>query len=266
MSEHIDMKISGASTMPGGEYGTVSISGAGKVQGNLKCEELRCSGASKILGDVDCSGEIHTSGATKAAGSVHCGRLSSSGAFSAEAALQVQTLASVSGSLQTAGAVSADELRASGSLDAGSVHCRTFQSSGCCKIAGDLEAETVVLTGAATITGLLNAETVSITPNRAIEIGAIGGSRIQILRHSAGFFLHDLLPSSTQRARIDSIEGDEIDLEYVEAQIVRGRNVRIGQGCRIGCVEYTESLHADAGTVEKSMQTGKESTALSEEL
>lgn len=33
MNEHIDMKISGASSMPGGEYGRVSISGAGKVQG-----------------------------------------------------------------------------------------------------------------------------------------------------------------------------------------------------------------------------------------
>ena len=44
MNEHIDMKISGSSSMPGGEYGKVSISGAGKVQGSLKCEELHCSG------------------------------------------------------------------------------------------------------------------------------------------------------------------------------------------------------------------------------
>ena len=39
MNEHIDMKISGSSTMPGGEYGSVSISGAGneivKVSGSL---------------------------------------------------------------------------------------------------------------------------------------------------------------------------------------------------------------------------------------
>ena len=42
MNEHIDMKISGSSTMPGGEYGSVSISGAGKVNGSLKCEELHC--------------------------------------------------------------------------------------------------------------------------------------------------------------------------------------------------------------------------------
>lgn len=69
MNEHIDMKISGSSTMPGGEYGSVSISGAGKVNGSLKCEELHCSGAAKVQGDVDCAGELHTSGAGKIAGS-----------------------------------------------------------------------------------------------------------------------------------------------------------------------------------------------------
>ena len=63
MNEHIDMKISGSSSMPGGEYGKVSISGAGKVQGSLKCEELHCSGAAKVHGDVDCAGELRTNGA-----------------------------------------------------------------------------------------------------------------------------------------------------------------------------------------------------------
>ena len=61
MSDHIDMKISGSSTMPGGEYGKVSISGAGKIQGNLKCDSLSCSGSGKVEGDVvtqsaSCSG------------------------------------------------------------------------------------------------------------------------------------------------------------------------------------------------------------------
>ena len=60
MNEHIDMKISGSSTMPGGEYGSVSISGAGKVNGSLKCEELHCSGAAKVQGDVDCARALLT--------------------------------------------------------------------------------------------------------------------------------------------------------------------------------------------------------------
>ena len=256
MNEHIDMKISGSSTMPGGEYGRVSISGAGKVQGSLKCEELHCSGAAKVHGDVDCAGELHTSGAGKVDGSARCGSLSASGAFSAQT-VQVEGLASVSGSLRTEQALTADELRASGSLEAGSVHCRALRSSGACRVSGDVEAETAVLSGAVEIGGLLNAETVEISANRAVHIRAIGGSSIRILRKDASAFF-GLFRAGSGCARVGSIEGDEIELEDVEAEIVRGRNVRIGEGCRIGCVEYSGTLTANPGTVDKSVKTSTE--------
>ena len=254
MNEHIDMKISGSSTMPGGEYGRVSISGAGKVQGSLKCEELHCSGAAKVHGDVDCAGELRTNGAGKVDGSARCGSLSASGAFSAQT-VQVEGLASVSGSLRTEQAFTADELRASGSLEAGSVHCRALRSSGSCRISGDVEAETAVLSGAVQIGGLLNAETVEISVNPAVHISAIGGGTIRVLQKDTTTFL-GIFHTSPGRARIGSIEGDNIELENVEAEIVRGKYVRIGHGCRIGTVEYGENLEAEPDTVRQSTQTG----------
>ena len=252
MNEHIDMKISGASSMPGGEYGRVSISGAGKVQGSLKCEELHCSGAAKVHGDVDCAGELRTNGAGKVDGSARCGSLSASGAFSAQT-VQVEGLASVSGSLRTEQALT--ELRASGSLEAGSVHCRALRSSGSCRINGDVEAETAVLSGAVQIGGLLNAETVEISVNPAVHISAIGGGTIRVLQKDTTTFL-GIFRTSPGCARIGSIEGDNIELENVEAEIVRGKYVRIGHGCRIGTVEYGENLEAEPGTVGHSTQTG----------
>lgn len=257
MNERIDTKISGSSTMPGGEYEQVSISGAGKIMGNLRCASLHCSGAAKIQGDVDCTGEIRSSGAGKVEGSAQCESLSSSGAFSVGAGLTVRTLASGSGSLQITGQLTADEIRSTGSLDAGCVHCRAFSSSGFCKVSGDLEAESAVLTGATEIGGLLNAETVEISANRAVHIRAIGGSSIRILRKDASAFF-GLFRAGSGCARVGSIEGDEIELEDVEAEIVRGRNVHIGEGCRIGCVEYSGTLTAAPGTVGKSVRTSAE--------
>lgn len=254
MNEHIDMKISGSSTMPGGEYGRVSISGAGKVQGSLKCEEMHCSGASNVQGDVDCAGELCTSGAGKVAGSVRCGSLTASGTFSAQT-VQVEGLASVSGSLRTEQALTADELRASGSLEAGSVHCRALRSSGSCRVNGDVEAETAVLSGAVQIGGLLNAETVEISVNPAVHISAIGGGTIRVLQKDTTTFL-GIFRTSPGCARIGSIEGDNVELENVEAEIVRGKYVRIGHGCRIGTVEYGKDLEAEPGTVRQSTQTG----------
>ena len=48
MNDIMDMKISGSSAMPGGEYRLVSISGSGKAQGSLRCESLRCSGSARV--------------------------------------------------------------------------------------------------------------------------------------------------------------------------------------------------------------------------
>ena len=213
MNEHIDMKISGSSTMPGGEYGSVSISGAGKVNGSLKCEELHCSGAAKVQGDVDCAGELHTSGAGKIAGSVRCGSLSASGDFF-RAVGAGRGLASVSGSLRTERALTADELSASGSLEAGSIHCRAFRASGSCRVSGDLEAETAVLSGAAEIGGLLNAETVEISANRAVRIHAIGGGTIRVLQKDTAVILGLFRTTPGRAHRLD-----------------RGRRYRAGE-CR----------------------------------
>ena len=232
MNEHIDMKISGSGTMPGGEYGSVSISGAGKVNGSLKCEELHCSGAAKVQGDVDCAGDLHTRGTGKIAESVRCDCSAQS--------VQVEGLASVSGSLRTERALTADELSASGSLEAGSSHCRVLRASGACRGSGDIEAETAALSGAVQIGGLLNAETVEISTHPAVHIHAIGGGTIRVLQKDTAVIL-GLFRTTPGRARIGSIEGDDIELENVEAAIVRGKYVRIGPGCRIGTVEYGEN-------------------------
>ena len=79
MNDIMDMKISGSSAMPGGEYRTVSISGSGKVQGSLRCESLRCSGSAKVQGDVDCAGEIRCSGSSRVTGDITCQELGCSG-------------------------------------------------------------------------------------------------------------------------------------------------------------------------------------------
>ena len=84
---------------------------------------------------------------------------------------------------------------------------------------------------------------------------AIGGGTIRVLQKNTTTFL-GIFRTNPGRARIGSIEGDDIELENVEAEIVRGKYVRIGHGCRIGTVEYGENLEAEPGTVSRSTQTG----------
>lgn len=67
-----------------------------------------------------------------------------------------------------------------------------------------------------------------------------------------------LFHGSVSCAQVGDIEGDDVDLEYTQADVVRGRRVRIGEGCSIGRVEYSESLDAWDGTVGESVCTSQD--------
>lgn len=250
--EKMDLSVSGSSTMPGGEYRTVRISGAGKVCGHLHCEQLQCSGAAKVKGDVRCDGSMTCSGSTAVAGSTTCGaRLKCSGTFHCGGDASAPEI-STSGAARIDGRLSGENIRASGSLTAGAVHCRDFHGSGSLRIAGDLEAETVCISGMAEIGGLLNAEEVTIAAGARTKIGDIGGSMIRIRqepRHRLWFWGAEKAGGLT----VGSIEGDTIELNDVRAEAVRGKRVRIGRGCRIGRVEYSETLEAEPGTVAEAV-------------
>ena len=62
MGEILDMKISGAGVMPGGTYDTVTISGSGKVHGDVICNRFRCSGATKATGNLHAREDLSVSG------------------------------------------------------------------------------------------------------------------------------------------------------------------------------------------------------------
>ena len=234
MNEKMDMRISGSSTMPGGEYDRVSISGSGTVQGDLRCQSLSCFGSARVQGDVDCAGEVRSSGSSKVTGSITCESLSCSGAVKCEGSILSR------GRIHSSGA-----MKVSGSLEGGEVD-----------VSGGLEAEAVRISGMAGIPGLLNAETVEIAADRGIRIGSIGGSSIRIYQPQQKSLL-GLFRSSCSCAQAGDIEGDDVDLEYTQADVVRGRRVRIGEGCSIGRVEYSESLDALPGTVGEAVQTGE---------
>jgi len=44
---------------------------------------------------------------------------------------------------------------------------------------------------------------------------------------------------------VETIEGDDIYLEYTKASVVRGKKIAIGPGCEIDHVEYSDSLEID---------------------
>jgi len=62
-----------------------------------------------------------------------------------------------------------------------------------------------------------------------------GGGLLSTLRRLIGTHGRGILD-------VEAVEGDELDLEWTVAEVVRGRVVKLGPGCKIGRVEYSESL------------------------
>ena len=242
-----DLLINGVGSSGGGRFGRVLISGSGKVQGALECEEFRLSGAGKVLdGSLTVHGLMACSGAGRADGPILAEELRVSGAFTGEADAEVRGLAEISGSLKTEGSLKAGTLVISGICTAaGGVCANEIRSSGSLKTEGDLQAETLTASGVLYVRGLLNAGTADIQLAGEDLIGSIGGGTIRVRKRPVNFRFFQKRPHLISNL----IEADEIDLEYTDAQIVRGVNVRIGPECVIDRVEYSGTLTTDADAI-----------------
>lgn len=232
MNEKMNLTISGSSVMPGGDYGTVHISGSGTINGNLRADSLRCSGAAKMDGDV-VTGELKCSGSCKIEGNAEAEQ------------------AHISGGFKVNGSLSGGSFRVSGAIKAkGPLHCQQLLISGGLKVDQDVEAEEVRLTGCAKIDGLLNADSIEIQSVDSSDIKEIGCSSLTVRKNAKENLVRRLFVRSNALAmEAGTIEADRADLEYTKADVVRGRDIVIGVGCSIGRVEYTGTCQAADGTV-----------------
>ncbi|MBE5785011.1 MAG: polymer-forming cytoskeletal protein [Clostridiales bacterium] len=239
----MDISISGSGKISAGEYETVRISGSGRLEGPISCEELRVSGSANGKSLI-CSGAMHVSGSCSFTGDIAAKSASVSGALKCSGSVRTEGECRISGAGKCEGSIKCGALRVSGLLSAG----------------GGIEAESARISGVLNCGGLLNAETVDISFSNGIDIGAIGGSSITIHRSKAerskffSLFSFGTKPHGTVHVR-QSIEGDEVDIEGVTAERVSCRRAVIGSGCAIKLLQYSDSAEiapdAKVDTAEK---------------
>jgi cytoskeletal protein CcmA (bactofilin family) len=225
--------LAGAGKLSGGDYTRVSISGAGKVTGDLKAEELRISGAGKVEGNVEAT-QVSVSGGASFAGSVTADEMSVSGAARIGGDAKVKEL-KCSGTFRVTRSVTAEYVKVSGHIHVG----------------GNLEAEIFKASGGFTIDGLLAADKIEVRLGGKCHAAEIGGEKIEILRggfRERGILLDGLVRmfsgGGMAELKAGTIEGDDIELEDTTADAVRGKRIKLGPGCSIESVEYGETLDA----------------------
>jgi cytoskeletal protein CcmA (bactofilin family) len=239
--EKRSVSVSGAGVIDGGSYSRVSISGAGKISGDLYAEELKMSGAGSVNGHCEV---VHLT-------------ISGTGKFTKDV---IADEMKVSGVAKVDGAVKVKELKCSGTFRAAeSISSEYVKVSGMLHVGGDLESEIFRASGGFDVRGLLTADRIEIHPGGRCRAQEIGGAKIDVRRYGnrdrAGL-LDSLMRalSSAWGGEVEAalIEGDEIYLESTRADVVRGKQIHIGPNCKIGLIEYSESLKVhDDSDVEK---------------
>jgi cytoskeletal protein CcmA (bactofilin family) len=236
MNTGSDLILSGVGTVNGGKYNRVIISGIREINGDLEAEQIDISGSWVFKGDVITAG-FNGSGLGTVEGRMEVGIIEGSGSFKVNGPVKASCLRS-SGSCQIGGQLKAGQVFSSGSLSVGA----------------DVEAEEFDAGGSFKIDGLLNANRINIRIGRFCYAREIGGEDIYASTHKV--YWHGIFKSwftgfwndrtwGTNKLHAELIEGTNVSLEHTHAKIVRGNRVKIGPGCQIELVEYTDSLEID---------------------
>ncbi len=236
-----DTSIVGSGSLPGGDqYGKISVSGSGRLLGSIRCEALSSAGSCHAERDVECAGKLSAAGSFRADGDVRAG------------------IFSVSGSAAVGGRIRAGTLKLAGSLHAkDSVEAAVLTGSGTLRTEGGAAVQTVTFSGALHVGGPLRAEKLEWHVGGDSEVHDIGGTEIRILTREAGTSrtggvlaaISDLFGVRLGRVKADTVEGDKLELDALDAKVVRGREIFVHAGCRIDRVEYAETLDVEEGAV-----------------
>lgn len=225
----VDAKINGDGTVAPGTYGTITLNGAGTVTGDVACSELKINGAGTCNGSVKAD-TITVNGTGTFNGPVQAGELTANGNVDVRAGVGVGMLR-VRGSVTTDGGVNAREIDLKGDLKTG----------------GAVKAEKLHGEGRFAVSGALEATDIELRLHAKSSATEVTCTRM-ILRAPDG--LTAVIAAFTDRElAAHTVRGDELELISVVASLVSGRRVTLGEGCRVGRVEYSETLQKLSGAL-----------------
>ncbi|MEF7439094.1 polymer-forming cytoskeletal protein [Paenibacillus lautus] len=219
-----DLKITGTGSSSGGQYGKVRIDGAGQVNGDLDCRELTGNGTMSLNGDV-AADTIRVNGSGTIKGNVDAEELHVAGSLSVKRGVRSRSIF-IGGHCSIHGDSESKRLDVTGNL----------------RSHGDVRSEAAAFHGGFKIDGRLHVGTADIRLLGRCLAQEIVGDRITIRKKGKRLWEMLSLPLRGTRLEARIIEGDVLDLEYVEADVVRGNRVILGPGCEIRQVEYRDEL------------------------
>lgn len=234
----MNMKITGIGTVGAGEYDKVSIRGIGQLTGDVRCSILDSVGAVSGNGKIECLDSISCDGSATFKDIVQSKCINCTGSVRFEKdCIDIEKI-SIDGSAKFLSSLKA----------------QIVQLSGYSYLEKDIEAEEIYIIGDSQIYGLMSAKQVKIEFENSLEVNKIGGTNIIILQKEKGMNKIKNAPIfkkiwGPSIAVIDTIEGEQIAVEFAEVSKIIGKSVAIGRNCKIKLVQYTDEIEIDSSSI-----------------
>lgn len=243
MENPVDLKLSGLGKASGGKFGSVNISGFGELTGSVEADTIQIAGAGSIAGNAQ-TDKIQVNGTGTINGDLEAHYIESTGNFTVKGQVRTDEWFS-EGRGRVNGSLEAQKILAQGYLSVGAgVSCTNFYAK-----------------GSLTIEGGLKAETAEIEISGSCAAGTIEGTDILIRKQKnlnlkgLAKFVNPLLGNKREweKLKCAEISGSHVEIEYVDAQTVRGDKLKIGADCHVEEVLYRDELE-----IEPSAWVGKQ--------
>ncbi|WP_459502989.1 polymer-forming cytoskeletal protein [Bacillus sp. C1] len=227
--------INGYGSSNGGEFHKVQLNGKGTVNGNVECNDFECNGSGNVNGNLK-SENTRISGFGKVDGIVSAENMRIDGKATITKDVKASNL-KIAGKGTIGGTLTGEELKIRGQAT----------------IDGNCEVDIFSSEGQFTIGGLLSADEIDIDIHGTCRAKEVGGQTIKIRQRLTAFSrLFKTVFGSHLEAEL--LEGDNIDIDHVHINIVRGNNITVGPNCEIGRIECTGILHVDKNAKVKEIQ------------
>jgi len=247
------VNIIGAGILNQDEYEKVMVKGLAKSESDLTVGQMTCSGAVEIGGHLKVK-SLKSDGTLKVDEGLEAEQVNSSGALNVRGTFQGQAV-NFAGSLES-DFIKGGSQNFSGSLKVkNSVTVKNFAADGALNIGGILTADQVaVRLGGDSSIYEIDAKTIEIRPLpfpppnflTPKESSSSSGDSTRYGPPGTSISVDKTyIPKDWRRPpkmTVESMEGDSIYIENVNAQTVDGRRVVIGPGCYITNISYSDQL------------------------
>lgn len=221
-----NLHIAGVGKAEGGVYAKVQLDGMGTIGGSLDCDDFIGNGSVSVKGALTAK-TVRINGSGSVDGPMDALEVNVGGSAKIKADVRARKM-SVGGRCHIYGKLIAKEIELSGSLRADNIH-----------------TESIEVKGGFNVDGALQANTIEVKLYDRCEAREIYGDYITVCKK--GKRIWEQLSFSIRPARlyVRVMEGNRVEVEHTEADIIRGNRIILGPGCKVRLVEYREELIQD---------------------